>query len=271
MRLCLKSYLILTLSFLASTWAGRPTLSPDLLEFLIQQCDGDDELNGNPVATRMVSKPSHNPFSVFAIHHPRKGSMLAELLDLQGLNDSIPPSLSFGPKTTATDCALLQHYVNHVALLMMPYKDSRNPWIHYPMTALRGSSSNQPALYHGLLAQSAFNIAQLHNDPSMMETGLKHYDLAIKELSLCLATARRHQCQFSAMLATIMTLLFAEVRRKTQFDRHPILTNVDLQWAAKKMEIPLSRGLESLPKEFLLGSVEAHRLCLRICSKLIHH
>jgi hypothetical protein len=80
------------------------------------------------------------------------------------------------------------------------------------MTALSGSSSNQPALYHGLLAQSAFNIAQLRgNDTSMMETGLKHYDLAIKELSLCLATSRRHQCQFSAMLATIMTLLFVEV------------------------------------------------------------
>lgn len=185
------------------------------MEFLILQCDDSIELSRDLVASRIGLKPSHNPFSVFPIDHPREKFHWYELSPLENLSDSIPQSLPFDADASAADSTLLQHYVNHVALLMMPYEHSRNPWkLHYPLTALSCISSNQSTLYHALLAQSAFNIAQLRgNDISMVEAGLRHYDLAIRQLSRSLDNGKEENTNLRALFAAIMTLLFVEVRR----------------------------------------------------------
>jgi hypothetical protein len=130
--------------------------------------------------------------------------------------DSIPLSLPFNAEAPVAEHTLLQHYVGHVAALMMPYEHLRNPWkLHYPATALSHSSADQNALYHALLAQSAFNIAQLRgNDNVMIEAGLRHYDLAIRKLFQSIGKGRSEYSDFSALLASIMTLLFVEVSKR---------------------------------------------------------
>lgn len=60
-----------------------------------------------------------------------------------------------------------------------------------------------------MLAQAAFNIAYLRgNDNDMIALGSKYYDAAIKQL---VPSIQHADTDFSALLASIMTLMFAEV------------------------------------------------------------
>jgi hypothetical protein len=82
---------------------------------------------------------------------------------------SVPPpsklsrSLIYGFPLKDEEAFLFQHYVKHVALLMIPFIDNRNPWrSSYPAVALYHMPRNQKSLHQALRAQAAFNLAHLY-------------------------------------------------------------------------------------------------------------
>ncbi|KPM38575.1 hypothetical protein AK830_g7980 [Neonectria ditissima] len=93
---------------------------------------------------------------------------------------------------------------------MMPYEHPRNPWkSQYPATALDLVSAGQKSLYSAMLAHAAFNVAHLRGvDVEMLALGSKHYGHAIQEL---LKTIAREDVDFPGSMASMMTLMFAEL------------------------------------------------------------
>ncbi|KAH7057350.1 fungal-specific transcription factor domain-containing protein [Macrophomina phaseolina] len=236
-----------------STWAGFPTLSPDLVDLLVAQCD---ENYTRDSALGPLQPVQHNPFFTFAVAPPcaLKAGAESEVelpLDLQidssvdlGMNcfaelpiqdssaqlqvvssaelgmDSLaglavsfanqtPHALEAFPDTTPAERSLFHHYVSHVAAIMMPYEHARNPWkLHYPAVARGRTFPDQAALYHAMLSQAAFNISNLRaGDDAMAATGCRHYAAAIRQLMFVIGD---NVNDFGALLASIMTLVFAE-------------------------------------------------------------
>jgi hypothetical protein len=105
---------------------------------------------------------------------------------------------------------LFKHYVDHVALIMMPYDDQRNPWkSSYPAEALYSNSQEQKALFYAMIAQSALNLAHLGcSRENLMLQAARYYALAIKELRTCMEGAPG---EYASFIAAISTLMFVEV------------------------------------------------------------
>lgn len=121
-------------------------------------------------------------------------------------------SLIYGTPLKDDEAFVFQHYVNHVAYIMMPYEDSRNPWqSSYPAVALYHMSKHQRSLCMALLAQAAFNLAHLGcQHQRMLELAIKYYASAMEELRFSLM---EQQKDYGTFIACIMTLMFVEVGR----------------------------------------------------------
>lgn len=98
---------------------------------------------------------------------------------------------------------------------MVPVDSAENPWKSvYPSTALQDSSAASRALYHAILAQSAFNIANLHKQNREFyhqkeSVALRHYVASLRELSQSLNVTK--ETEYDACAATLYTLMISEV------------------------------------------------------------
>lgn len=183
------------------TWKGCEPLSDDLIDQLILQCD-DGAL---PFGEAPLFTHSYNPFSVFQNLTPE-----VPRPDDDSLTVSVSRPLNAYPDMSSEEQHLFHHYINYVAVIMMPYDHPRNPWTsHYPAAALQKPSLKHMALYRAILAHSAFNLAQLRpNDDGMAFLASRHYSAAIQHLVPDMGM----QEDAIITVASIMTLLMAEVR-----------------------------------------------------------
>ncbi|KAL6812219.1 fungal-specific transcription factor domain-containing protein [Trichoderma camerunense] len=209
----------------AHTWDGWPILDDEQLERLI---DGDIDGSGT-----QIGQLEANPFTVFETsnnHTSPKNSPYEDLEELINLGNEIrdvtdsiaalpkksqiPRSISPIPNTfrsNSDDAAVFYHYMTWVAPLMVPVDDADNPWKSvYPSTALQDTSPASCALYHAILAQAAFNLANLYGDtnddgPKKTAQGLEHYGASLHKLYQCLGSSTEEE--YDACMATLYTLV----------------------------------------------------------------
>jgi hypothetical protein len=219
------------------TWKGWDLIPDDHVDYLITQCDISDDDGGN---NTWSSGTSRSPFAVFAATtaaSPQGQDLTAETMtesvSVQELDLALDiattfvspqepemsmsvlplsPGLSDLPDLHRTEKFLLNHYVNHVAVIMMPYEHYRNPWrTHYPSVAYTMLSSGHRALYDAILAHAAFNLSVLRADEQRMSfVGSQHYSKAIQQV---LPSLTRDE-DASIAMAAIMTLMMTEVSAK---------------------------------------------------------
>lgn len=219
------------------TWRGWPAFSEDHLQRLI---DGMDSMDF-PVAEH---SPPLNPFTVFhstqRIDHSVSDDAPANksALDLQnieslaGLSQPKSPPLSYIEascsllrpltptiydwlSTSRDEATIFHHYVTWIAPIMIPVDNTNNPWKSvYPSTALQDSSAASRALYHAIIAQSAFNMANLYKESQEIyrqneSIALQHYGASLRELSQTLSYTK--EAEYNACAATLYTLMISEV------------------------------------------------------------
>ncbi|VUC30648.1 unnamed protein product [Clonostachys rosea] len=177
------------------TWLDHQSYSAWELEHLLAEerknCRCDLHMSPN------------NPFRLMLIEpiiHPRR---------LQ----QVRPRISHLAGHHTQDRFLFFHYVSHVAFLMTPIDDDRNPWKSvYPALALSSQSAACRSLYHGLLSQAAFNLANLRRGDQdsfarHRHEGLMHYGVSLNFLRESLDTP---DSEFICQVATFMTILMIE-------------------------------------------------------------
>ncbi|KAH7187434.1 fungal-specific transcription factor domain-containing protein [Fusarium oxysporum] len=216
------------------TWAGFETLSSELLDLLILSCD-DNPCHTQAYIHRERSSwtpKCHNPFSVFS-SRPEILTPLRSSLNPTLLQELKPPPQGLDSITgpLQDERFLFHHYVTHVAFIMLPYEHPYNPWQCYWATAaLQLALSGQKVLYRAILAHSAFNIAHLlGNDAKMANIALRYYNAALSHLTHDLVHSKTDS---SAMLASIMSLMFAEAYRGHSTDwKHHLRGARTLLWS----------------------------------------
>ncbi|KAL6799687.1 fungal-specific transcription factor domain-containing protein [Trichoderma sp. SZMC 28012] len=224
----------------AHTWDGWPILDDEQLERLI---DGDIDGSGT-----QIGQLEANPFTVFETSNNYISPKNSPYEDLEELTNSgneirdvmdsiaalpkksqIPRSILPIPNTfrsNSDDAAVFYHYMTWVAPLMVPVDDADNPWKSvYPSTALQDTSPASCALYHAILAQAAFNLANLYGDtnddgPKKTAQGLEHYGASLHQLYKCLGSSTEEE--YDACMATLYTLVItgAYARQKLPWRDH---------------------------------------------------
>lgn len=193
-------------------------LPPDVVDLLISECD-ESESSPRAMSTAFsittYRTAKFNPFSAiqFETSAPLAHEPVPEKEDADEdlhRDDSLFSVPSSYPEWTESDKFLFHHYVSHVTVIMLPYQHPRNAWkSHYPAMALELASQSQGVLHKAILAHASFNIACLRgNDTSYARLGMKHYGTAIQALISAIGAGT---LDFSASVAGIMTLMFAEV------------------------------------------------------------
>jgi hypothetical protein len=107
---------------------------------------------------------------------------------------------------------LFHHYFTFVSRGMVPVDDICNPWKStYPSIAIEYMSySSSRSLYHAMLAQSAYNLANLKGDVQGIgekASAMHHYGAALRELRKSLATPAEN---YSGVLGALLTIVLAE-------------------------------------------------------------
>lgn len=225
---------------LEHTWHNRPILSEERLQRLIDEMDS--------VETTYTEHPvSSSPFRVFhasqsstqpILDSPTTGRSSLSLQTVESPWCPSPPE-RFSPSpfsdnhhpilpsldatisdflsASRDDAMIFYHYVTWVAPLMIPVDSAGNPWKSvYPSTALQDSSASSRALYHAILAQSAFNIANLNKENretyhERESIALEHYGASLRELGQSLRSAKEEE--YDACAATLYTLMISEVSK----------------------------------------------------------
>lgn len=157
----------------------------------------------------------------------------------------VPKMLVESPDLTWVERFLFHHYISHVAYLMMPYEHPRSPWTSlYPTIALQGTSASAKALYHSLIAHSAFNVARLRNqDQDISTVGFKSYGFAIQNL----LPGMDHKMEdFAVAFAAIMTFVMAEVSYQGNDNTFELIM-ADVFGTSNNMETPYEGCLDSTP------------------------
>lgn len=125
------------------------------------------------------------------------------------LSSSIPWSLSspWVPQGSKVDNELFHHYISSLAPKMTPIDDHYNPWKStYPSLAIQAqNSSSACALFHGILAQSAFHRANMSHasSPKYRRVATQHYCLSLRHLRRSLDDPTEN---FSSNLAAMLTV-----------------------------------------------------------------
>lgn len=179
------------------TWHGYSIHQSSAVDDLIAHCDV--EIHDEAEAVEKAA----GPFTVFCALacYPR-----------------IPPYVSENSNSTRGDIEIIKelfhHYFTYTAQNMMPFEDKRNPWKNfYPRLARQGSCRGQKSLYNAILAQAAGNLAQLGSQREKMSIlAAKFYYDGIRDLRKGLESK---DMDFSTTVASIMTLIMAEVKTAT--------------------------------------------------------
>ncbi|KIX01045.1 uncharacterized protein Z518_10111 [Rhinocladiella mackenziei CBS 650.93] len=209
----------------ASTWKGSRLLTSGEVDRFISECDFRNP-DGKTVHVRK------GPFSAF-LAEPRRGDRPEAIEPMEpeqiaGNDDGnlVESEQDYADATSGFDLTvinlprkpsgdLFHHYVQHVACLMIPVDDYRNPWKStYPSIAVHGEGEASTSLYYALISQAAFNRSNLRT-PEQYELrardralALNHYGRAVRGLRLCLAQSSQ---DFAQCIGTVMTLIMAEI------------------------------------------------------------
>jgi hypothetical protein len=190
------------------TWKGIDVLDTDLVDYLTSQWDPEPVADPVGVISTPLRLPAFNPFGMFRLDEDEGNtqSPLSTPCPISMLNyDPLAPmSLS------REERGLFHHYVNHVAVAMMPFEHPRNPWTSsYPARALHNTSKRQKPLFNALLAHAAFSVAHLSPvRDEKMAVAFKYYGLSIRQL---MDTFEQEEQPSADVLAVVMTLMMAEV------------------------------------------------------------
>lgn len=188
------------------TWDGWPVYEDKELDHFIESHDGED-------CTCKGLRPRPNPFGTMylpqgtMVREQRAAPKLSKLLSSSSIRDA-----------PVEDRLLFHHYVHQVAYLMIAIDGPANPWkTTYPAMALEQAASARRGsplgLYHALLAQAAFNLANLHPTGSEISRqnqrrALEHY---VKALQQTQASLDSPDTDYSSCVATLLTLIMVEV------------------------------------------------------------
>ncbi|KIW69501.1 hypothetical protein PV04_05374 [Phialophora macrospora] len=196
-----------TLNYL-STWAGQSPYTPAQVDHLV------DPESEDGCCRCTLHTAGCNPFRILrpidACSEPAATPSSDSASDVSTVEwPSTPiwqtPSLN----RPWMESMLLNHYVNHVAYLMMPVDSEANPWrCIYPSIAVHHSSQASKSLHDALLSQSAFHLTVLHADNHDLAQEYKLY--ARKRHYSALKTLRAsldYQLDdFTACAAALLTL-----------------------------------------------------------------
>lgn len=187
-----------------SVWECLPVLQSEVVDYLISKCDGENngDISYSNFTQITSTEPTHNPFTSFRFEKAISKAAVPRSLPSPGSIDCISSNIY--------EKLLFNHYVNHVAFIMMPFEHMRNPWkSSYPAAALCDAATNHNALYSALLAHSAFNLAQLDVEKDQMHSlATRYYLLALQQLRAGIECSKR---QYAYTVAVIMTMMMAEV------------------------------------------------------------
>ncbi|PVH79819.1 hypothetical protein DL98DRAFT_460610 [Cadophora sp. DSE1049] len=183
----------------ASTWITAAVMGSGELEYYVSLCDAALYVEGFTVEW---SSRSDVPFGAFPSQQNHLQALAAPT--------TLSKSMIYGSPLSDDEALLFDHYVHHVAVIMMPYEDDRNPWTSaYPAVALYHMSQNNKSLFDALLAQAAYNLAHLgHGNQIMLDQALKAYTSSIGFLRSLLSD---HRSDYGSLIASIMTLMFVEI------------------------------------------------------------
>lgn len=119
-------------------------------------------------------------------------------------------SVPWVPGGSRQDNELFHHYISHLAGMMTPIDDERNPWKStYPSLAVcEVTSSSTRSLRHAILSQSAYQLASVKTTESgkYLTAAAKHFGLAVNNLRNSLENPLEN---FSSTLAAILSITLA--------------------------------------------------------------
>jgi len=194
-----------------TTWEGWPLYKEHQVDHFL-----DDHENESCSCHTSAALP--NPFGVI---RPRRTAESCAQWRLG--RPRCPLDSSFLSGTPTGERLLFCHYLDRVAFLMISIDGAENPWKStYPFIALHKRAAANRALYHGLLAQSAFHLSNLYlpgtaESRQHQQKGLENY---VKSLVQLQESLRSSITDFDAPIATLMTLTMIEVSRERPLPRH---------------------------------------------------
>lgn len=180
------------------TWRYHSKYSLTQLEYHVNnpRSDEDDPRQSDP--------SDYWAFRVFSLSQRPESPRLS-------LTSSSPFSL---PIRVDRSKSLFQHYLHNVSFLMTPIDDDGNPWkTTYPAMAVFGTSKASTGLFHALLAQAAFHLANLNRTQvdaanQYRSDGLLCYGRALTALGSSLASK---EGDFTTQIATLLTIAMVDV------------------------------------------------------------
>ncbi len=179
------------------TWKGYSILSSVELDRMIAYCDLFEPTSSDDA--ELVNMP-------FTVWQPQKyqGLRMLSTATLQ-----LPRAPSTNKLDSDTDYRLFNHYISHIASLMMPFENARNPWkTLYPAIAMQQQCCEKKAMINAMMSQAAFNLAHLGRDtPRMISLGRKYSQASVGELSSY--ASKVSDC--GELIATVLTMMMAEV------------------------------------------------------------
>lgn len=193
----IRSHLRLKLS--DATWKGHFLLTAAEVDAVLTDLDEAESVGDG------FTDLSRPPFNVWRL----AGQPTSEPHELQSRQPELYRSPWQSPFASDNEAKLFRHYVTHIANLMMPFEDVRNPWkTLYPASAVQQQSREQKAMAKAMFSQAAFNLAHLgHSTEVLLALGSNYYQAAIREL--------RHSCSKRAncgdFIAAVLTVMMANV------------------------------------------------------------
>jgi hypothetical protein len=168
-------------------------LEPSVVDDLIQRCDTELDVN-------MTGSVVHAPFAVFRqlqfFGYPR-----------------IPNSPSTTPLLEPKEFEMVRQYSDLLVPIVVPIHDHRNPWANYPTLALQYKAKGQSYLFHAVLANVAFYLANTRSERNEFRSiGTKYHTMAMEELRMALSQGKTDSV---SLFTTIITFMFIEVSFST--------------------------------------------------------
>ncbi|RDW58604.1 hypothetical protein BP6252_13080 [Coleophoma cylindrospora] len=209
---------------------------PGLRQSNNEQTQVDIQSSIFPVIDIIVSSGSIDSSGVYGLHETRAGSetpleadsfykTYENLIPYKSTNsfsrqDAIdttmaiilPPSQTLTPSGNCEEHRLFYHYVCNISIVMTPIDDGHNPWKStYPSIAVRDlSSSSTRALYHAILAQSAYFLANVKGPvrgKGEKLSAMRYFGMAIRELRESLTKPDK---DYISVLAALLTVILGE-------------------------------------------------------------
>jgi hypothetical protein len=239
-----------------STWRGEPPFSSDELDHLISLSSAAEYVK----TTGVQWDPETNiPFNAFPAKENRASLAQDDFVS------QVPRSLSYGRRLKDGEAFLFQHYTQHVAIMMMPYEDRRNPWAtSYSQAAFHYDTEEQRALYNGLLAQAATNLA--HLDCSREKMQLEAEKRYTQAMQLLRNGIDNQSGDYASYLAAAMTLMMFEASSSSQLAASLLFRakrQTDLQWS-RDLENTFEWRMALFKRTAKSNAVERLRICMGI-------